>query len=72
MMSLLVQLKFHLDHARYNGPRAFSRYSDGLLGILSDIEISSRAAVLVRSADSTMSEVIGAIYFLLPQHNFHG
>jgi len=63
--------KFHIDHARYSGPNAFSQYSDGLLGILSDIEISSRAAVLIRSADSTMSEMIGAIHFLLPKHNLH-
>ena len=63
--------KFHIDHARYSGPNAFDQYNNGLVGILSDIEISSRAAVLVRSADSTMSEVIGAIHFLSPQHNLH-
>jgi len=63
--------KFHIDHSSYRGHNALNQYSDGMVGLLSDIEISSRAAVLIRSADSTLSEVIGAIHFLLPQHNLH-
>jgi len=63
--------QFHLDYANFNGPDALERYDNGIIGILSDIEIAARAAVYVRSADSTMSEVIGAIHFTSPYHNLH-
>ena len=41
------------------------------IGILSDIEIGSRAAVLIRSADSSFSEEMGVINYLRPQNNLH-
>ena len=63
--------KFHVDHTKYSGAKANSQYNNGMIGILSDIEICSRAAVLVRSADSTFSELMGTIHFLRPQHNLH-
>ena len=62
---------FHVDHTKYSGAKANSQYNSGVIGVLSDIEICSRAAVLVRSADSTFSELMGTIHFLRPQHNLH-
>ena len=62
---------FHVDRTKYRGGQANRRYNSGMIGVLSDIEICSRAAVLVRSALSTLSEVMGAIHFLRPQHNLH-
>ena len=62
---------FHVDHTKYSGTRANNQYNSGMIGVLSDIEICSRAAVLVRSALSTLSEVMGAIHFLRPQHHLH-
>ena len=63
--------KFHTDKTKYTGSSAKGQYNDGMIGVLSDIEIGSRAAVLIRSADSTFSEVMGAIHFLKPEHNLH-
>ena len=62
---------FHIDRARYGGAHAKKKYDDGMIGILSDIEIGSRAAVLIRSADSSFSEEMGVINFLRPQNNLH-
>ena len=42
-----------------------------MLRVMYDIEISSRAGILVRSADSSFSEIIGAIHFMAPQNNLH-
>ena len=63
--------KFHVAHTKYKGEQANSQYNSGMIGVLSDIEICSRSAVLVRSADSSFSEVMGAIHFLRPQQNLH-
>ena len=62
---------FHVDFTKYSGHKANSQYDSGMMGVLSDVEICSRAAVLIRSADSTFSEVMGAIHFLRPQYNLH-
>ena len=62
---------FHVDKTTYIGRKANNQYNNGMIGVLSDIEICSRAAVLVRSADSTLSEMMGAIHFLRPQYNLH-
>ena len=62
---------FHIDETKYNGSTAKNQYDDGIIGILSDIEISSRAATLVRSADSSFSEVMGILHYLPPQNNLH-
>ena len=62
---------FHIDRTKYKGEKVNSRYNSGMFGVLSDIEICSRAAILVRSAGSTFSEVMGVIHFLRPQHNLH-
>ena len=57
---------FHIDQTKYSGV-AGTQYDSGMIGLLSDIEICSRAGTLVRSLSSTMSEVIGVIHFLSPQ-----
>ena len=62
---------FHVDRTVYRGTEANIQYNSGMIGLLSDIEICSRAAVLVRSADSSFSELMGAIHFLKPQYNLH-
>ena len=62
---------FHSDLTKYNEDNASNRYDSGMIGVLADIEICSRAGVLIRSAFSTMSEVIGVIHFLPPQKNLH-
>ena len=62
---------FHLDRTKYGGVHARKQYDDGMIGILSNIEIGSRAAVLIRSADSSFSEEMGVINFLRPQNNLH-
>ena len=62
---------FHVDRTKYNGTEASNQYNSGMIGVLSDIEICSRAAVLVRSADSSFSELMGTIHFLRPQYNLH-
>ena len=62
---------FHVDHTKFKGSKANKEYDSGMLGVLCDMEISSRAGVLVRSADSSFSEVIGAIHFMKPHDNLH-
>ena len=62
---------FHVDFTKYSGTGASNQYNSGMIGVLSDIEICSRAAVLIRSADSTFSEIIGAMHFLRPKYNLH-
>ena len=62
---------FHIDFTKYKGDNASIQYDNGMMGILSDVEICSRASVLVRSASSTMSEVMGVIHFLSPQRHLH-
>jgi len=62
---------FHADETKYNGSSAKSQYNDSMIGVLSDIEICSRAAVLIRSRQSSFSEVIGANHFLRPEHHLH-
>ena len=63
--------QFHIDFTKYNGDNANTQYDNAMLGILSDIEICSRAGALVRSISSTMSEVMGVIHFLSPQNHLH-
>ena len=41
---------FHVDQSRYGGANANSQYNSGMIGVLCDIKIGSRAAVLVQSA----------------------
>ena len=62
---------FHTDRTKYTGHKANSQYNSGMIGVLSDVEICSRAGILIRSALSTLSEMMGAIHFLRPQHNLH-
>ena len=62
---------FHIDLTKYEGAKASKQYDDGTVGILSDIEIGSRAAVLIRSKDSSFSETMGVVHFLNPQNNLH-
>ena len=63
--------KFHIDFASYKGNNASQQYDNGMMGLLSDVEICSRGSVLIRSLCSTMSEVMGAIHFLSPQKHLH-
>ena len=63
--------QFHIDFTRYKGDNASQQYDNGMMGILSDVEICSRGSVLIRSLSSTMSEVMGAIHFLSPQKHLH-
>ena len=62
---------FHSDLTRYSGDNATNQYYEGMIGLFSDMEICSRAGALVRSASSTLSEVIGAIHFPSPKRHFH-
>ena len=62
---------FHIDLTKYKGVNATKQYDDGVMGILSDIEISSRGAVLIRSKDSSFSEEMGILHYLPPQNNLH-
>ena len=62
---------FHIDRTKYNGSNAQQQYDDGIIGIFSDIEISSRAAALIRSADSSFSEEMGALHYMPPKYNLH-
>ena len=59
---------FHIDRTKYDTKE---QYDDGVIGILSDIEIGSKGAVLIRSIDSSFSEEIGGIHFLRPENNLH-
>ena len=63
--------RFHVHETKYGGTNATIQYDSGMMGVLSDIEICSRAGTLVRSLSSTMSEVIGVIHFLSPQKHLH-
>ena len=63
--------RFHIDQTKYSGNDTSTQYDSGMMGILSDIEICSRAGTLVRSLSSTMSEVMGVIHFLSPQNHLH-
>ena len=62
---------FHIDRAQYTGPSANTLYRKGFIGILADVEICARAAVLVRSMRSTLSELMGVTHFFPPQRNLH-
>ena len=62
---------FHIDRTRYGGSNAHEQYDNGMIGIFSDIEISSRAAALIRSTDSSFSEEMGALHYLPPKYNLH-
>ena len=62
---------FHSDRTNYQGANAKKQYIDGFIGVLSDIEIGSKGAVLIRSIDSSFSEEMGAIRFLRPEYNLH-
>ena len=62
---------FHVDKVQYTGPNANTLNRQGFIGILADIEICGRAAVLVRSMRSTLSEFMGVINFSPPERNLH-
>jgi len=62
---------FHIDFTKYTGDNATNQYENGMLGILSDIEICSRSEALIRSVSSTMSEVMGTVHFLSPKTHLH-
>lgn len=62
---------FHIDKAQYTGPNANTLNRKGFIGILADVEICARAAVLVRSMRSTLSEFMGVIKFFPPERNLH-
>ena len=64
---------YHIDSPAYTISTKYGlEYNEqGFIGILSDIEISARAAVLVQSSGSTMSELMGIAYFSGPNHNLH-
>ena len=62
---------YHIDD-QVEKKHMFNNDELGLTGILSDIEISARAAVLVQSSGSTLSELIGSIaYFYNINHILH-
>ena len=62
---------YHIDNPAMS-KHNFEYNEQGLIGILSDIEICARAAVLVQSSGSTLSELIGNIaQFYNPNHNLH-
>lgn len=62
---------FHIDKAQYTGSNADTLNRQGFIGVLADVEICARAAVLVRSMRSTLSEVMGVINFFPPKRNLH-
>ena len=65
---------YHIDSPAYTITTKYGlEYNkQGFIGILSDIEISAGAAVLVQSSGSTMSELISSIaHFSRPNHNLH-
>ena len=62
---------FHIDKAQYTGPSASTLNRKGFIGILADVEICARAAVLVRSMRSTLSEIMGVTHFFPPERNLH-
>ena len=62
---------FHIDRTKYKGSNAHQQYDDGMIGILSDIEITLRAVVLIRSASSSFSEEMGALHYFPPNYNLH-
>ena len=62
---------YHIDSPVIS-KRNFEYNEQGLIGILSDIEICAQAAVLVQSSGSTLSDLIGSIaHFYNPNHNLH-
>jgi len=71
MIVLSTAPMFHVDLTKYSGEKADTQYKNGMIGVMSDAEICSRAAVLVRSAESTLSEIMGVINFLKPRYNLH-
>jgi len=62
---------YHIDKAEYKGVNADRLNRQGFIGVLSDIEMCARAAVLVRSMRSTLSELMGVIHFSSPQTSLH-
>ena len=62
---------FHIDKTKYMGDNATNQYDNGMMGMLSDVEICSRSDTLIRSVSSTLSEVMGAIHFLSPKRHLH-
>ena len=71
MMTFSSAPFFHIDRTKYGGSNAHQQYDDGMIGIFSDIEISSRAAVLIRSVDSSFSEEMGALHYMSPKYSLH-
>ena len=55
--------KYHVDNPEYTTTSKYGVKDNeqGILGILSDIEISARGRVFVQSSGSTLSELIGSI-----------
>ena len=65
---------YHIDFPPYAiSTKSGLKYNEqGFIGILSDIEISARGAVLIQSYGSTMSELMGSFAnFYKPSYNFH-
>jgi len=62
---------FHIDVTKYQGDSANNLYNDGMIGLFADIETCSRAGIFIRSAFSTMSEIMGVAHFLPPQKHLH-
>jgi len=52
------------------GSSVNSQYNDDMIGVLTDIDICSRA-VLIWSVDSTLSKAIDATHFLRLEHNLN-
>ena len=62
---------YHIDNQVKN-KHTFNYNERGLTDILSNIEISARAAVLIQSSGSTLSELIGSVaYFYSINHILH-
>lgn len=63
--------RFHVDLTKFKGLDANKQYSSGMIGVLTDVEICSRAILLVRSAYSSLSEHMSGIHYLMPNKNLH-
>ena len=65
---------YHVDFPAYKVTTKYGlKYNEqGFIGILSDIEISARGAVIIQSSGSTMSDLIGSLAnFYKPNYSLH-
>jgi len=65
-MQMLQVYTLHVDRPRVNTPQLLH---EGFLGMLSDMEVLSRAAILIKS-QSTFSDVIEGLGLFLPNESF--